>query len=99
MRLSIKLIFLLVTLFAFLELSNAVPKGRGGGGGRGGKFKSPTKSLYIIMSVRLWNLAKIRVFKVDCLVLTLFLKPNLSSVAQIEWKKQPYIFFLLSVQK
>ena len=46
MRLSIKLIFLLVTLFAFLELSNAVPKGRGGGGGRGGKLKSPTKSLY-----------------------------------------------------
>ena len=44
MRLSIKLIFLLVTLFAFLELSNAVPKGRGGGGGgRGGKLKSPTK--------------------------------------------------------
>ena len=40
MRLSIKLIFLLVTLFAFLELSNAVPKGRGGGGGgRGGKLK------------------------------------------------------------
>ena len=50
MRLSIKLIFLLVTLFACLELSNAVPRGRGGGrggGGRGGKLKSPTKSLYI----------------------------------------------------
>ena len=46
MRLSIKLIFLLVTLFAFLELSNAVPKGRGDGGGRGGNFKSTTKSLY-----------------------------------------------------
>ena len=59
MRLSIKLIFLLVTLFAFLELSNAVPKGRGGGGGgRGGKLKSPTKSLYIVMSVRLWNFSK-----------------------------------------
>ena len=46
MRLSIKLIFLLVTLFAFLELSNAVPKGRGGGGGRGGNLKSTTKSLH-----------------------------------------------------
>ena len=34
MRLSIKLIFLLVTLVAFLELSNAVPKGRGGGRGK-----------------------------------------------------------------
>ena len=51
MRLSIKLIFLLVTLFACLELSNAVPRGRGGGrggGGRGGKLKSPTKSLYTV---------------------------------------------------
>ena len=40
-----------------------------------------------------------RVFKVDCLTLTLFWVPNLSSVAQIEWKKHPYLFFLLSVQK
>ena len=40
-----------------------------------------------------------RVFKVDCLTLTLFWVPNLSSVAQIEWKKHPYIYFLLSVQK
>ena len=44
-------------------------------------------------------LAKIRVFKVDCLVLTLFLVPNLSSVAQIGWKKHACVFFLLSVQK
>ena len=43
MRLSIKLIFLLVTLFACLELSNAAPKSRG----KGGKLKSPTNSLYI----------------------------------------------------
>ena len=53
MRFSIKLIVLFVTLFACLELSNAVPKGRGGGGGgRGGKLKSPTKSLYISKSRR-----------------------------------------------
>ena len=49
----------------------------------------------------LWSLvfSKNHSFKVDCLILTLFLAPNLSSVAQIEWKKHPYIFFLLSVQK
>jgi hypothetical protein len=35
----------------------------------------------------------LRVFKVDCHILTLFLAPNLKSVAQIEWKKIPiYIF-------
>ena len=58
MRFSIKLIVLFVTLFACLELSNAVPKGRGGG--RGGKLKSQTKSLYILKSRRelfLWNQA------------------------------------------
>ena len=44
-------------------------------------------------------LAKIRVFKVDYFILQLFLTPKLRSVAQNEWKKHPYIFFLLSVQK
>jgi hypothetical protein len=44
-------------------------------------------------------LAKIRVFKVDFIVLTLFLVPNLRSLVQIEWKKHSYIFFLLLVQK
>ena len=44
-------------------------------------------------------LAKIRVFKVDYFVLTLFLVPKLRSVAKNEWRKHPYIFFLLSVQK
>ena len=34
-----------------------------------------------------------RVFKTDCFDLTLFLAPYLSSVAQIEWKKHPYILF------
>ena len=43
-------------------------------------------------------LAKIRVFKVDYFILPLFLVPKLTSVAQ-EWKKHPYIFFLLLVQK
>ena len=42
---------------------------------------------------------KIRVFKVDYFILTLFLVPKLRSVAQNEWKKHPYIFFLLLVQK
>ena len=52
MRFSIKFIFLFVTLVACLEFSNAVPKGRGGGGGgRGGKLKSPTKSLYISRAI------------------------------------------------
>ena len=37
--------------------------------------------------------AKIRVFKVDNFVLPLILAPKLRSVAQIEWKKHPYIFF------
>ena len=44
-------------------------------------------------------LAKIRVFKVDDLIIPLFLVPKLRSVAQNEWKKHPYIFFLLLVQK
>ena len=43
--------------------------------------------------------AKIRVFKVDNFVLPLFLATKLKSVAQIEWKKHPYLFFLLLVQK
>ncbi len=34
--------------------------------------------------------AKIRVFKVDYVNLTLFLVPKLKSVAQNEWKKHPY---------
>ena len=44
-------------------------------------------------------LAKIRVFKVDYFILPSFLVPKLRSVVQNEWKKHPYIFFLLSVQK
>ena len=44
-------------------------------------------------------LAKIRVFKVAYFILPLFLVPKLRSVAQNEWKKQPYIFFLRFVQK
>ena len=44
-------------------------------------------------------LAKIRVFNVDYFILPLFLVPKLSSVSQNEWKKHPYIFFLLLVQK
>jgi hypothetical protein len=43
--------------------------------------------------------AKIRVFKVDHFNLPLFLVTKLRSVAQNEWKKQPYIIFLLLVQK
>ena len=43
--------------------------------------------------------AKIRVFKVDNFNLPLFFVPKLRSVAQNEWKKQPYIFFLLLVEK
>ena len=39
------------------------------------------------------HFAKIRVFKVDNFVLPLILTPKLRSVAQIEWKKHPYIFF------
>ena len=37
--------------------------------------------------------AKISVFKVDNFVLSIFLVPKLRSVAQIEWKKHPYLFF------
>jgi hypothetical protein len=43
--------------------------------------------------------AEIRVFKVDYFILPLFLVPKLRSVAQNEWKKHPYIFFLLAVLK
>jgi hypothetical protein len=43
--------------------------------------------------------AKISIFKVDNFVLPIFLLPKLRSVAQIEWKKHPYYFFLLLVQK
>ena len=35
-----------------------------------------------------------RVFKVDYFILPLFLVPKLSSVAQNEWKKHPYIFLV-----
>ena len=45
------------------------------------------------------KLAKIRVFKVDYFILPLFLVPKLKSVTQNEWKKHPYIIFLLLVQK
>ena len=38
-------------------------------------------------------------FKVDYFILPLFLVPKLRSVAQNEWKKHPYLFFLLLVQK
>ena len=44
-------------------------------------------------------LAKIRFLKVDCFVLPLFLVPKKRLVAQNEWNKHPYIFFLLLVQK
>ena len=37
---------------------------------------------------------KIRVFKVDYFILTIFLLPKLKSVAQNEWKKHPYIYIL-----
>ena len=37
--------------------------------------------------------AKIRVFKVDNFLLPSILAPKLRSVAQIEWKQHPYIFF------
>ena len=43
--------------------------------------------------------AKISVFKVDNFVPPIFLLPKLRSVAQIEWNKHPYLFFLLLVQK
>ena len=42
---------------------------------------------------------KISVFKVDNFVRPSFFSTELKSVAQIEWKKHPYIFFLLLVQK
>ena len=44
-------------------------------------------------------LAKIRVFKVDYFILPSFLVPKLKSVTQKEWKKHPYIIFLLLVKK
>ena len=45
------------------------------------------------------KIAKIRVFKVDYFNLLLFLVTKLKSVAQNEWKKYPYVFFLFLVQK
>ncbi len=45
------------------------------------------------------KLAKIRAFEVDCLILPLFLVHKLRLVAQNEWKKHPYLYFLLLVQK
>ena len=45
------------------------------------------------------KLAKIRVFKVDYLILPLLLVQKLRLVAKNEWKKHPYTFFLLLVQK
>ena len=45
------------------------------------------------------QLAKLRVFKVDYFILPLFLVSKLRLVAQNEWKKHPYIFFLFSIQK
>ena len=45
------------------------------------------------------KIAKIRVFKIDDFNLPLFLVPKLRLVAKNEWKKHPYIFFLLLVQK
>jgi hypothetical protein len=57
---------------------------------------------------RLWGCYKLRdVTKRDMLllatlryfILPLFFVPKLRSVAQNEWKKHPYIFFLLLVQK
>ena len=44
-------------------------------------------------------LSSLQIFKVDNFVLPLILAPKLRSVAQIEWKKHPDIFFLLLVQK
>ena len=55
-------------------------------------------NLLPLTSVR-QKFSKIRVFKVDSFILPLFLVPKLRSVAQNEWKKHPYIFFLLLVQK
>ena len=43
--------------------------------------------------------AKISVFKVDNFVLPIFLVLKLKSGSQIEWKKHPYLSFLLLVQK
>ena len=43
--------------------------------------------------------AKISVSKVDNFALPIFLVHKLRSVAQIEWKKHPYLIFLLFVQK
>ena len=45
------------------------------------------------------KLAKISVFKFDNFVLSIFLRQKLKSVVKIEWKKHPYLFFLLLVQK
>ena len=45
------------------------------------------------------KLAKIKDFKVDHFNLPLFLVPKLRSMAQNEWKKHSYIFFLILVKK
>ena len=49
--------------------------------------------------LRSQKLAKITVFKVEYFIPPLFLVPKLRLVAQNEWKKHPYVFFLLLVQK
>ena len=64
--------------------------------------KNQTLQNVFLISVMLrWHRASvaIRDFKVDHFILPLFLVPKLRSVAQNEWKKHPYIFFLLLVQK
>ena len=53
----------------------------------------------MITTYGLQQFAKISIFNVDNFVLPIFLLPKLISVAQIEWKKHPYYFFLLMVQK
>ena len=58
-------------------------------------FLISTTSNYLRSSA----VCKISIFKVDKFVLPIFLLPKLRSVAQIEWKKHPYYFNLLLVQK
>ena len=57
--------------------------------------------LYELLPTTYWpqKFPKIIVSKVDYLILTLFWVPKLRSVAKNKWKKHPYIFFLLLVQK
>ena len=45
------------------------------------------------------KLAKIKVFKVDCYILLLFLVLKLRLVAQNQWKKHTYIFTTFSTKK